>query len=1134
MGKEKVGAKQEQRNRKRKHRPSTGNSENGREKAQRNKEKRERAKQAALALLIKDFDDVVVTDAVSGASVVHTAQFTKNLPVRGSDASLLVEEDARNNRKVRGPNRGRTIRQIRQKARDFDSSEDMTIVEAIRALKNDTSFDCVQFVITEEGIWKGWIDCSGYKVRLSYHKGNKEMPKKKKKYSHTDEITLVYEIHDIETSGSAEHYWMDVKTADIVEKDNWVSGASYQVFALPKESPYDGARTIEIDPADSTASPFGWHDTNGEDGAEYTDTRGNNCLAQEDADANQSGGDRPNGGNNLEFGFSLDLNNSPDQYRDAAIANLFYWNNILHDILYLYGFDEASGNFQENNYGRGGKSGDAVRADAQDGSGTNNANFYTPPDGAKPRMQMFIWTPANPDRDSDLDAGVIAHEYCHGLSIRLTGGPSNSGCLNNVQQGGEGWSDLCGLFFTAKASDEAITPRGIGTYVLNQNPTTGIGIRPAQYTTNMDVNPYTYGDIATLSVPHGVGFVWATAVWEVYWNLVNEHGFEQNFYDVTSTAGNIKAIQLVVDGLKLQPCGPSFLDARDAILEADRNRYDGANKCLIWEGFAKRGMGYSAETSGPNTRSVTEGFDLPCACRAGGLETFEVSCNPSFFDTDPGESIEIICKVSSCSDSDVTVELSCPNNPPGISCSFIPSQVSLPAGEIRSATLSSNINSNQPEGLYAFEVKATDTNNNMASSIINVAILDGPDAVYDDNLGAPKCSSVKSFCDSYTLLEGRAATLGPELNTPNTLDDCQDGTFGIYKDDESIERIFVHTVDGSDLVAGAKVKIEATVWAWSTGSADSADFYYTGDASSDSLDWIFIATRVPPDGGKQTLSVQYTLPAGSLQGVRVNFRWRGSVSTCSTGSYDDHDDLIFAVGQAGTSPPTTSVAPSSQPSARPSMVPTTYPSVMPSSRPSSTPSMAPTLPPAPSHSPSSVPTSLPSSSQFPSPVSQVPQWTELSYASFENGWDSWVRGGSDAARYCRGTYAASGNCAIRLRDNSKDQSAMSLNLGDLGDLLLFNVLRVTFSFYVSSMEDQEDFMLEYSSNYGSDWDIVRTWKRNAYASVDTIYIDNNRFYLDEQVTLTGPFSSTAWIRFRCDASHNKDRIFIDDVRVEGF
>ena len=137
-----------------------------------------------------------------------------------------------------------------------------------------------------------------------------------------------------------------------------------------------------------------------------------------------------------------------------------------------------------------------------------------------------------PDRDSDLDSGVIVHEYGHGLSNRLTGG--NVGCLDNPEktpgvpdgeQMGEGWSDFLALALTARSEDTATTSRGMGNYVVFEGPN-GVGIRPTPYTTDMTVNPATYQDViddagTTLSIPHGVGYVWASTIWEVYWNLVD-------------------------------------------------------------------------------------------------------------------------------------------------------------------------------------------------------------------------------------------------------------------------------------------------------------------------------------------------------------------------------------------------------------------------------------------------------------------------------------------------------------------------------------------------------------------------------------------------------------------------------------
>ena len=75
----------------------------------------------------------------------------------------------------------------------------------------------------------------------------------------------------------------------------------------------------------------------------------------------------------------------------AAVTNLFYMINYLHDWYYDAGFDEASGNAQDDNFGRGGLAGDAILAEAQDYANTNNADMTTPADGARPRMRMYLW-----------------------------------------------------------------------------------------------------------------------------------------------------------------------------------------------------------------------------------------------------------------------------------------------------------------------------------------------------------------------------------------------------------------------------------------------------------------------------------------------------------------------------------------------------------------------------------------------------------------------------------------------------------------------------------------------------------------------------------------------------------------------
>ena len=387
---------------------------------------------------------------------------------------------------------------------------------------------------------------------------------------------------------------------------------SYLIFKLPLEAPSFGSRDTIFNPADPVASPFGWHDINGVAGAEYTTTKGNNTTTVEDADANNTGGASPSGGTNNDYNFSFDPTQAPTVNQNAALTNLFYMVNRCHDISYLHGFDEPAGNFQVNNYGHGGLGNDQVNADGLDGSGTNNANFSTPVDGISGRMQMYKFNYTTPNRDGDFDNGVIAHEFCHGISNRLTGGPSNSSCLSNGEQGGEGWSDWFALMLTIEPGDHGTDSRGIGTYVLGQ-PTNGAGIRRYPYSTNMSINPQTYATLATSSEVHNVGEIWCDAIWDMAWGLIDNSYFSNNQND--AAAGNNIAMKLVMTGMKLQPCGPGMLDARNAILKADSILYGYAHKCIIWTAFARRGMGVNAlQGSASVAGDETQDFNIPAAC----------------------------------------------------------------------------------------------------------------------------------------------------------------------------------------------------------------------------------------------------------------------------------------------------------------------------------------------------------------------------------------------------------------------------------------------------------------------------------------------------------------------------------------
>jgi len=367
----------------------------------------------------------------------------------------------------------------------------------------------------------------------------------------------------------------------------------YEVFAFPLESPYFGDRTIEENASHPIASPYGWHDIDGVPGADYTETNGNNVNAFE---GNNVFGYQPDGGSNLDFtGFDFGTEfsvNTP--YIDASITNLFYWTNIIHDITYQYGFDEVAGNFQENNYDRGGSDGDPVIAHGQSINRPCNASFNTQEDGVSPLMIINICN----SKDGDFDSTVIAHEYGHGLIARLTGGAVINNCFRHAENPSEGWCDWLGVVLTIKPEDTALTPRSIANYLTSRGAN-GPGIRPYPYSTDMNLNPLTYANVPTENGVHNVGAIWGEILWEVTWTLVNSYGFDPDIYnftgDLNQDAGNIMAMAIIIEGLKLTECQPGFVEARDAILLAAEAIYGAQVVCEIWPAFARRGLGFLAD-----------------------------------------------------------------------------------------------------------------------------------------------------------------------------------------------------------------------------------------------------------------------------------------------------------------------------------------------------------------------------------------------------------------------------------------------------------------------------------------------------------------------------------------------------------
>lgn len=393
---------------------------------------------------------------------------------------------------------------------------------------------------------------------------------------------------------------------------------------------------VTLPALDTTASPNGWINDGGQE------TLGNNVDAHADTDANNSPDlPRPNGGPTRTFDAAASLSLAPSTYKDAATVNLFYVCNWVHDRLYQLGFTESAGNFQTNNFDRGGLGNDAIQADAQDGSGTNNANFSTPPDGSPGRLQMYVWTPPDPDRDSALDTHLIIHEYTHGLSNRLVGGGVGISAWQSMGLG-EGWSDFYALCLTSDPSQDpnAVYPMGpYSTHMLSSLVDSNyyFGIRRYPYCTDMTKSPLTFKDIdyrqasTHVGVPlsprygssnsvanqvHAIGEVWCGMLWDVRAALIAKRG---------SAAGNERVLQLVTDAMKLSPANPNFIQARDAILQADLVLSGGADVAEITSAFARRGLGMEASSpTNGSTDGVVESFDLPDALKVTPLASFSI------------------------------------------------------------------------------------------------------------------------------------------------------------------------------------------------------------------------------------------------------------------------------------------------------------------------------------------------------------------------------------------------------------------------------------------------------------------------------------------------------------------------------
>lgn len=409
--------------------------------------------------------------------------------------------------------------------------------------------------------------------------------------------------HSMQIRNEAKGTWydafVDAHSGELVHVTDFVAKASYLVLPIQKQVLTQGFETLK-DPFDSFSSPLGWHS----DGkSNYTTTTGNNVIAFKDVtETALTRASSPD----LNFIYKQDPTVQPTVQVniDAARTNTFYIANSVHDIMYRYGFTEASFNFQTNNFGKGGKGNDPVQVSVQTSADLDKADFATPPDGQMPLMRMYLWDYIQPMRDGALENDIVVHENTHGMTNRMTGG-GTADCLQTVEAAGlgEGWSDAVAEWTEHNSS--SVPDYVMGQYVINWAP----GVRSRPYSTSKIVNPLTYSSLRDRTEPHVVGEIWANTLHNVYASLVSKYGWSETARtDPTGSEGNVVFLHLLIDALALQPCNPTFLNARAAWIQADANRYKSANKCLLWNVFASRGMGVNA------TSDYVDSFTIPSDC----------------------------------------------------------------------------------------------------------------------------------------------------------------------------------------------------------------------------------------------------------------------------------------------------------------------------------------------------------------------------------------------------------------------------------------------------------------------------------------------------------------------------------------
>ncbi|MGW3031106.1 M36 family metallopeptidase [Streptomyces sp. NPDC001178] len=309
--------------------------------------------------------------------------------------------------------------------------------------------------------------------------------------------------------------------------------------------------------------------------------------------------------------------------REQNAAQVYYYLGTYHDHLEAgpIGFTRAAGNFD-------GRDGDAVDAQTDDGAAVdhglpdenhlNNANMGTPPDGQAPTMQMYL-TGSGPgytvlQGNWGDDAATVYHEYTHGLSNRLVVGADGVSALTGQQGGamGEAWSDWYALDFLNDQGLLKDSRHRDGEVALDPPHWTDelpsrsqpldcpVGSTSAKCpgTSAAGKGGYTYGDYGKISrrgpEVHADGEIWSETLW-----------------DLRNRLGSRLTESLLTRAMELSPANPTFLDQRNAVLQADTVVNRGRAHDRIWKVFAHRGMGYFAAALTADDTKPDEDFSLP-------------------------------------------------------------------------------------------------------------------------------------------------------------------------------------------------------------------------------------------------------------------------------------------------------------------------------------------------------------------------------------------------------------------------------------------------------------------------------------------------------------------------------------------